>query len=58
MIAAAWVALPRFSYRDIEVPRITLRDVTVPNIITRDVTIDIPHVVQHDEPPKVAARAV
>jgi hypothetical protein len=46
VIAAIWVTLPKFSYREIDVPRVTMRDVTVPNIVPHDVQVD--HVVPKD----------
>jgi len=56
VIACAWVAMPRFTMREVEVPRIALRDVTVPNIVQRDVTVDrvVPKDVEIEMPRFVA----
>lgn len=43
VVAAVWVAMPKFKLREIELPviNITRSDVDVPNIVKRDVTIDV-----------------
>ena len=56
VVGAVWVALPKFSLREIEVPKLVAkdvsvdhvvpRDVQVPNILPRDVQVD--HVVPRD----------
>jgi hypothetical protein len=46
VIAAVWVTLPRFSYREIEIPKVTMKDVTVDHVVPRDVEVD--HVVPKD----------
>jgi hypothetical protein len=46
VVAAVWVAMPKFMVRDIEVP----------HIVQHDMTIEVPHIVQHDvviETPKL-----
>jgi hypothetical protein len=46
VIAAVYVAMPKFSTREITVDHVVMRDVAVPNIVSRDVQVD--HVVPHD----------
>lgn len=48
IVAAVWVASPRFHYTDIDIPHIVTRDVTVDHVVPRDVPVD--HIVPHDVP--------
>ena len=52
VVAAVWVAMPKFVPREIEVPvvKVTRADVEVPHIVKRDVTIDAPKFVEHGSP--------
>jgi hypothetical protein len=48
VIAAVYVTLPKFSFREVEIPRVSYKDAEVPRIVPHDVTVD--HVVPHDMP--------
>ena len=53
VVAAVYVTLPKFSYRDIEIPRVVLKDLPLNNPIPRDMPFDVP--VPRVAPPPVAA---
>lgn len=49
IIAAVWVATPKFTIRDVVVDHVVQKDVSVDHVITHDVPIDIPRIVTPEE---------
>jgi hypothetical protein len=56
IIGAVWVALPKVSYREIEVPKVSYRDVTVDHLVPHDVTVN--NLIAHDVDRDSADRGV
>jgi hypothetical protein len=56
VIGAVYVALPKFSAREVVVDHVVQKDVSVDHVVSRDVTVD--HVVPHEVPldiPRIVA---
>ena len=45
IIACAWVAMPKFTVREVVVDHVVTRDVAINNLIPHDIPIEIPHIV-------------